>query len=257
MFPLSVLRVASCLTNKNLPKISLWQSYKGIAIPVVAQAVSRGCHPVIAMSNICSVIVQACFTCFNCMPPLAWESVVSPCGTIPGEIRVVIFHSNKRETRVWPGVRLTAEILDYSFTRDVSSSGHVECTSLLFAAVESHLSERQVPSEFFHGANCDTHFVIGELADPAVRWLSGPSGRSELSTTKMDERSQPSKDDTSHIDSKGFEVQMRNLVDLLDVNSVYISIRFEDKDMTGCDAYFYVVSFLGNIHLPPSVFTSQ
>ena len=131
----------------------------------------------ILMSDICSVIVQTRFTFFVSMPPLPCESAVSPLGTIPGEIRVVIFHSNKRETRVWPGVRLTAEILDYSITRAVSSSGQVECTSLLFAAVESHLSERQVSSEFFHGANCDTHFVIYEFADPAVRWLSGPSGR--------------------------------------------------------------------------------
>ena len=34
-----------------------------------------------------------------------------------------------------PGVRLTAEILDYRFTRAVSGSGHVERTSLLFAAM--------------------------------------------------------------------------------------------------------------------------
>ena len=154
MFPLSVLRVASCLTNKNLPKISLWQSYKGITVLVVAQAFSRGCHPVILISNKCSVIVQTCFACFIFMPPLPYElrtSVVSPSGTIPGKIRVVIFHSNKRETRVWQGICLTAEILDYSFTRVVSGSGHVERTSLLFAAVESHLGERQVSSELSHG----------------------------------------------------------------------------------------------------------
>ena len=134
----------------------------------------------ILISNKCSVIVQTCFACFIFMPPLPYElrtSVVSPSGTIPGKIRIVIFHSNKRETRVWQGIRLTAEILDYSFTRAVSGSGHVERTSLLFVAVKSHLSERQVSSEFFHGANCDTHFVIYEFADPAVRWLSGPSGR--------------------------------------------------------------------------------
>ena len=135
----------------------------------------------ILISNKCSVIVQTRFTCFIFIPPLPYEvriSVVSPSGTIPGEMRVVIFHSKKRVTRVWQGIRLTAEILDYSFTRAVSGSGHVERTSLLFAAVESHLSKRQVSFEFLHGANCDTHFMIGEFADPAVQWLRGPSGRS-------------------------------------------------------------------------------
>ena len=33
----------------------------------------------------------------------------------------------------------------------ISGSGHVERTSLLFAAVESHLGERQVSSELSHG----------------------------------------------------------------------------------------------------------
>ena len=40
-------------------------------------------------------------------------------------------------------IRLTAEVLDYGFTSDVISSGHVERTSVLFAAVESQLGERQ------------------------------------------------------------------------------------------------------------------
>ena len=40
-------------------------------------------------------------------------------------------------------IRLTAEVLDYGFTSDVISSGHVERTSILFTAVESQLGERQ------------------------------------------------------------------------------------------------------------------
>ena len=40
-------------------------------------------------------------------------------------------------------IRLTAEVLDYGFISDVISSGHVERTSVLFAAVESQLGERQ------------------------------------------------------------------------------------------------------------------
>ena len=54
---LSVLRLSNCLTNKNLPKISLWQSYKGIAVRVVAQAISSGCPPAIVTSNKCSEIL--------------------------------------------------------------------------------------------------------------------------------------------------------------------------------------------------------
>ena len=54
---LSVLRLSNCLTNKNLPKVSLRQSYKGIAVRVVAQAISSGCPPAIVTSNKCSEIV--------------------------------------------------------------------------------------------------------------------------------------------------------------------------------------------------------
>ena len=44
-------------------------------------------------------------------------------------------------------IRLTAEVLDYSFTSAVSDRGHVEGTPMmLFTAVESQLSERQMCS---------------------------------------------------------------------------------------------------------------
>ena len=58
--------------------------------------------------------------------------------------RVVIRHSNKRATGSRLDIRLTAEVLDYSFTGAVSDCGHVERTSLLFTAVKSQLSEKQV-----------------------------------------------------------------------------------------------------------------
>ena len=84
------MRLANCLTNKNLPKISLWQSYKGIAVPVGAKAVSIGCRPVIASSNKCSETVQTHFTSCFVMPPLPYESVISPFGAIPWKIRYIL-----------------------------------------------------------------------------------------------------------------------------------------------------------------------
>ena len=59
--------------------------------------------------------------------------------------RVVIRHSNKRATGSRLDIRPTAEVLDYSFTCSaVSDRGHVERTALLFTAVKSQLSEKQV-----------------------------------------------------------------------------------------------------------------
>ena len=54
------------------------------------------------------------------------------------------FHFKKRATGIRLDIRLTAEVLDRSFTSAVSDRGHVECTFLLFTAVESQLSERQM-----------------------------------------------------------------------------------------------------------------
>ena len=57
VFILSVLRNGNSLTNKNLPKISLWQTYKAMHAPVVAQSISSGYLPVIESSNKCNEIV--------------------------------------------------------------------------------------------------------------------------------------------------------------------------------------------------------
>ena len=65
-------------------------------------------------------------------------------------------------------IRLTTEVLDYSFTRAVSDRGHVECTSLLFTAVESQLSERQMCSEFFRSVLRQKRLVIVIVADSSV-----------------------------------------------------------------------------------------
>ena len=57
-----------------------------------------------------------------------------------------MLHSIKRATRIRLDIRLTTEVVDYSFTSAVRARGHVERMYLLFTAVESQMSERQVCS---------------------------------------------------------------------------------------------------------------
>ena len=80
---------------------------------------------------------------------------------------IVIFHCDKRVTRVRHDIRLTAEVLDYSLTTAVSDCDHVERTSLLFTAVESQLSERQVCSQLIHGT-LRQKYVVVIVADSPV-----------------------------------------------------------------------------------------
>ena len=63
-------------------------------------------------------------------------------------IRVIVFHFLKQIAREGQPVLLAAEVLDYSFTSAISGRGHMERTSLLFTAVESHLRVRASPSSF-------------------------------------------------------------------------------------------------------------
>ena len=58
------------------------------------------------------------------------------------------------------GIRLTAEILYNSFTRAVSNGSHVDCTSFLFTAMKSQLSEGQVCSQLFHGIFRDEQRLV-------------------------------------------------------------------------------------------------
>ena len=94
---------------------------------------------------------------------------------------VIIFHSIKRATAQGAGIRLTAEILDYSFTRAVSSGSHVDCTSFLFTAMKSQLSEGQVCSQFFHGILRDEQrLVVVTVADFTVRRLNRKLSRGRV-----------------------------------------------------------------------------
>ena len=102
------------------------------------------------------------------MPPFAnviARTIISPLAANSCQSRVVILHSNKRATGIRLDIRLTAEVLDHSFTSAVSDRGHVERTSLLFTAVESQLSERQVCSELIHGTLCQKRLVVMVTAD--------------------------------------------------------------------------------------------
>ena len=116
------------------------------------------------------MIVHACLIYFAIVPPFPnkLRSIISPPTALFGQVRIVIFHSNKRVARVRHCIRLTAEILNYNFTSVVRDCGHVERTSLLFSAVESQLSERQVCPQLIHGVCCDAHSVVLIVADPAV-----------------------------------------------------------------------------------------
>ena len=94
---------------------------------------------------------------------------------------VIIFHSIKRATAQGAGIRLTTEILDYSFTRAVSSGSHVDCTSFLFTAMKSQLSEGQVCSQFFHGILRDEQrLVVVTVADFTVRRLNRKLSRGRV-----------------------------------------------------------------------------
>lgn len=127
--------------------------------------------PVIKISNKCGVIVHTCCTSFVNVPPFPDKlrySIISPLAALFGKVRTVIFHSNKRVARVGECIRLTAEILNCSFTSTVSDRGRMERTSLLFTTVESKLSERQVCSQLIRGVCCDAHSVVVVVSDRAV-----------------------------------------------------------------------------------------
>ena len=146
------------------------------------------------MSHKRSMIVQSSFAPFVVVPPFSniVSSIVAPPAALVSEIRGVIFHFNKRTARRREGVRLTAEVLDYNFTSAVSSRGHVERTSLFFAAVESHLSKRQECSQLFHGSSCDAHSVVMIVTDPRyVASVFQSGGGVELSQRKLATRSHP------------------------------------------------------------------
>ena len=91
---------------------------------------------------------------------------------------VIIFHPYKRATGIQSRIRLTAKVLDNSFTSAVSGRGHVERMSLLFTTVESQLSKGHIRSEFFHSPSAknnvpslvEANFIVGPLEGGLNRW---------------------------------------------------------------------------------------
>ena len=91
---------------------------------------------------------------------------------------VIIFHPYKRATGIRSRIRLTAKVLDNSFTSAVSGRGQVERTSLLFTTKESQLSKGHIRSEFFHSASAknnvpslvETNFIVGPPEGGLNRW---------------------------------------------------------------------------------------
>ena len=115
-------------------------------------------------------MVEQSILIFNTPPFISVNAhtIISPLTADSCQYGVVILHSDKRATCIRLDIRLTAEVLDYSFTSAVSDRGHVERMSLLFTAVESQLSERQVCSEFIHGTLCQKRLVVMVTADFTV-----------------------------------------------------------------------------------------
>ena len=118
------------------------------------------------------MIVESVFVCIM-YPPFA----IFPFLTISTYIWVVIFHSDLWATRGGLDIRLTAEVLDYSFTSAVSNSDHVERTSIIFTAVESQLGERQVWSQLIHGGFRENHLITGYSTTWSLDWqMRGRTG---------------------------------------------------------------------------------
>ena len=90
-------------------------------------------------SNKGRMVVQYIFMIVFVVSPLSNKvrAVISPLITSHRQLRVIVGHSLKRATGGRQDIRLTAEVLDYSFTCAVKDRGHVERSSPLFAAVES------------------------------------------------------------------------------------------------------------------------
>ena len=80
---------------------------------------------------------------------------------------VVIFRSDKCATRGGLDIRLTAEVLDYSFTALLSAVVTWKVLPYFFTAVESQLGERQDWSHLIHGGFCENHLICTVLYSTA------------------------------------------------------------------------------------------
>ena len=127
------------LTNKDFPEITRRHSNE-IVVTFPSWAIWSQ-QPVIWICYISHMVVQSILI-YSIPPPFAdvmARTIISPLAANCCQSGVVILHSNKRATGVGLDIRLTVEVLDYSFTSSASDHGYVECTSVFFTAVESQL----------------------------------------------------------------------------------------------------------------------
>ena len=160
------------LTYKNFTEIT---SRYCICIIVAVKSTMLWLNiPVIGIPDNHSMIVQSVVIARSNAPftNVALWRVGPPLLADLGWFWVVVFHSDKRFTRVWLRICLTAEVLDHSFSDAIGGCGHVERTLRSFAAMESQLSKIQVCSELIHGRFCQKHVVPVILADSMVRPLN-------------------------------------------------------------------------------------
>ena len=117
------------LTNKYFPEITR-RHFSVCVIAFPSQLTKRRLYQQ-QVSYKSSVVVQSVF--ISCQNASFTRESANSCPS-----RVVIYiHSNKRARGIMLDIRLTAEVLNYSFTCAFSDRGHVERMSLLFTAVES------------------------------------------------------------------------------------------------------------------------
>ena len=151
------------LANMDFPEITrgCW-TWKAI----IATKIRWVCQPIIPW-NVSREFIQSLL--ISPVPPFAFHRP-SPLLTSSRHPWVVIFHSDIWATRGGLGIRLTAKVLDYSFTSAVTGSGHVERTSIVFTAVESQLGEGQVCSQLIHGGFCENHLITGYSTVWGLDW---------------------------------------------------------------------------------------
>ena len=160
------------LANIDFPEITrrCW-NWSAICTTIIATK-SRWVHVPMIFANCKSRVYIQPFLIFTMTPFANFEHAISQSPILANSCQpwVVIFHSDIWATRDGLDIRLTAEVLDYSFTSVVSNSVHVERTSIVFTAVESQLGERQVCSQLIHGGFCENHLITGYSTVWSLDW---------------------------------------------------------------------------------------
>ena len=160
-----------------LPKTTCRNS----AVKIIAFESLRGKQPMIFVPDENHLMIQPLFIVLSAVTPFVSERidrVTPPLFADLWHSWVIIFHPHKRATGIRSRIRLTAKVLDNSFTSAVSGRGQVERTSLLFTTVESQLSKGHIRSEFFHSPSAknnvpslvEANFIVGLPEGGLDKW---------------------------------------------------------------------------------------